>query len=118
MKRFTIGIIGAGTVGTGVYQLLKRKHAHLQKVAGVDIRVKLVCDVDKKKLRACGIRSQCQTRRYQDVLGDGDIQCVVELIGGIHPADRIIIATANISGAALLTRDEKILKYPNVETIW
>jgi PIN domain nuclease of toxin-antitoxin system len=33
-------------------------------------------------------------------------------------ADRIIIATANTLNAALLTKDEKILKYPNVQTIW
>jgi len=34
------------------------------------------------------------------------------------PADRIIIATAISMGAHLLTKDEKILKYPHVQTIW
>jgi len=34
------------------------------------------------------------------------------------PADRIIIATAISMGAPLLTKDEKILKYPHVQTIW
>ncbi len=34
------------------------------------------------------------------------------------PADRIIIATAVSMGAPLLTKDEKILKYPHVQTIW
>ena len=34
------------------------------------------------------------------------------------PADRIIIATAISMGAPLLTKDENILKYPHVHTIW
>jgi len=34
------------------------------------------------------------------------------------PADRIIIATAISSGVPLVTRDEKILNYPHVQTIW
>jgi PIN domain nuclease of toxin-antitoxin system len=34
------------------------------------------------------------------------------------PADRIIIATAITLGAALITKDDKIINYPYVETIW
>ena len=34
------------------------------------------------------------------------------------PADRIIIATALTMGAALVTKDEKILNYPHVKTVW
>ena len=34
------------------------------------------------------------------------------------PADRIIIATALSAGAPLVTKDEKLLNYPHVKTIW
>ena len=34
------------------------------------------------------------------------------------PADRIIIATATAIGAPLVTKDQKILKYPHVKSIW
>ncbi|MFZ5571542.1 MAG: type II toxin-antitoxin system VapC family toxin [Thermodesulfobacteriota bacterium] len=34
------------------------------------------------------------------------------------PADRIIIATALLLGAAVITKDEKIRNYPHVRTIW
>jgi PIN domain nuclease of toxin-antitoxin system len=34
------------------------------------------------------------------------------------PADRIIISTAITLGAALVTKDDKIISYPYVETIW
>lgn len=44
----------------------------------------------------------------------------VALPGQFHddPADRIIVATAIVSAAPLVTRDERILGYPHVETIW
>jgi PIN domain nuclease of toxin-antitoxin system len=44
----------------------------------------------------------------------------VFLPGDFHsdPADRIIVATAIIAGAPIVTRDEKILSYPYVETVW
>ena len=34
------------------------------------------------------------------------------------PADRIIIATAKAIGAHIVTKDEKILKYPHVKSVW
>lgn len=44
----------------------------------------------------------------------------VQLPGPLHPdpADRIIIATALTLGFPLITRDEKIARYPHVLTIW
>ena len=44
----------------------------------------------------------------------------VNLLQPLHrdPADRIIIATAISLGAPIVTKDEKILNYPHVQTIW
>lgn len=44
----------------------------------------------------------------------------VNLPGNLHndPADRIIIATARENGAHLLTSDQRIRKYPHIQTIW
>jgi len=42
------------------------------------------------------------------------------LPGKFHrdPADRIIVATARIHQMKLITKDQKIIDYPNVETVW
>jgi PIN domain nuclease of toxin-antitoxin system len=42
------------------------------------------------------------------------------LPGSLHrdPADRIIVSTAQVLGAGLVTRDERLRKYAHVETIW
>lgn len=44
----------------------------------------------------------------------------VELSGEFHsgPADRMIVATALATGGRLLTREDKILNYPHVMTLW
>ncbi len=44
----------------------------------------------------------------------------VRLPGPLHqdPADRIIVATALLLGATLVTKDAKLLRYPHVKTIW
>ena len=44
----------------------------------------------------------------------------VNLPESLHkdPADRIIIATAMVMGAPVVSKDEKILNYPHVQTIW
>ena len=43
-----------------------------------------------------------------------------ELPGPFHgdPADRIIVATARINGATLVTKDRKIIDYPHVKSAW
>ena len=42
------------------------------------------------------------------------------LPGEFHkdPADRIIVATARVHNLTLLTKDQKILDYPNVKSVW
>jgi len=44
----------------------------------------------------------------------------IQLPAPLHqdPADRIIIATTVVLGAVLITKDEKILQYPHVKTMW
>lgn len=47
-------------------------------------------------------------------------QLSVDLPEPFHadPADRMIVATARVLGAALVTSDRKILQYPHVQTVW
>ncbi|UCE51838.1 MAG: type II toxin-antitoxin system VapC family toxin [Desulfobacterales bacterium] len=42
------------------------------------------------------------------------------LPGNFHkdPADRIIVATARVSRSQLITKDQKIIEYPHVTTVW
>ncbi|MDN5331748.1 MAG: homoserine dehydrogenase [Tepidanaerobacteraceae bacterium] len=84
-----IGIMGLGTVGTGVVELLEKNQHVISQRLGEAINVKkiLVRDLSKK-------RTPCAegklTLRAEDILEDEEINIVVELMGGEEPAKSYI----------------------------
>jgi homoserine dehydrogenase len=90
MRRLTIGLIGLGTVGSGVVQLIKSRHRFVQDKFGVDLQLKSVCDlkIDPQFRRTLG--QTVYTKNYRTILNDPEIDVVTELIGGHHPALEII----------------------------
>jgi len=57
---------------------------------------------------------------FQFVPVDNEIAKLAVLLPDLHqdPADRIIVATARILGTTLITKDERLLSYPNIATLW
>ncbi len=81
-----IGLLGCGTVGSGVVKLLKQNEYTITQRAGVNIQIKRVLEKDIDKCLQLGIAPDCITSNIEDILNDEEIQIVVELIGGIQPA--------------------------------
>ncbi len=81
MKKLTIGLFGFGTVGEGLHQVL-------QKSKTVDAQIKRICvkNADKKR----SIDAQYFTTNAEDILGDPDINLVVELIDNADDSYRIV----------------------------
>src|SRR4051812_21484446 len=76
MGRVVLGMLGLGTVGTGVVRLLaQQRHLVLKKIA--------VRDASKQR----GIGAPCPvTGNANEVLDDPEIEIVVEVMGGEQPA--------------------------------
>ncbi len=57
---------------------------------------------------------------FQFVPVDNEIAKLAVLLPDLHqdPADRIIVATARILETTLITKDERLLSYPNIATLW
>ena len=91
MERIDIGLVGFGTVGSGVVKILKSRASFLGKKLGLRIHLKKICDVNLRRKRIVHVPAGVLTRDVKDVLEDPQIKLVVELIGGIHPAKEIII---------------------------
>lgn len=90
MKKMTVGLIGLGVVGAGVAKLIKAKQQFIKNKFDVEFELKTVCDLklDPKFLKEMG---KIQTTKdFNDILNDPDIDVVVELIGGLHPAYEIL----------------------------
>lgn len=90
MKQLTVGLIGLGTVGRGVAKLIKSRRDYVQKKFGVDLQIKTVCDLQWDASFVKSLGKVTTTRNYNDILNDPQINVVVELIGGHHPALEII----------------------------
>lgn len=106
-KNIKIGLIGFGTVGSGVYNLLKNNGEKIFERTGVHAEIKTICDLrlDDIKTQVDGINL---TTNWKDLLIDEEIDTVVELIGGIEPAKTMIIESLR-AGKNVVTANKKLL---------
>ncbi len=107
MKKLTIGLFGFGTVGEGLFQVL-------QKSKTVDAKIKRICikNVDKKR----SIDASYFTSNTEDILGDPDINLVVELIDNAEDSYRIV-KTAMERGKSVVSGNKAMLAVHMAEMI-
>ena len=86
-----VGIIGFGTVGTGTAKILLGNKDVISHRTGFDINLKKIADLDIKKSRGIKLPEGILTTNADDILNDPEINIVIELIGGIHPAKELIL---------------------------
>lgn len=89
-KKIQVAILGAGTVGTGVYKLIQRRAAVMETTIGAELEIKkiLVSNLAKKRE---GIDESLLIDNWQEIISDPEIQIVIEVMGGIEPAKTMII---------------------------
>ncbi|MGB6064086.1 MAG: homoserine dehydrogenase [Desulfomonilaceae bacterium] len=91
MREIAIGLIGFGTVGSGVVEILQRNRDILEARVGLPIRLKRIADKDIVSDRGVQVDPAMLTTNAREVLEDPDISIVVELIGGYEPAKSFIL---------------------------
>jgi homoserine dehydrogenase len=87
-----IGLIGCGTVGSGVAKLLRQNQEEITQKTGTPVIITKVLDRHPDICRQCGFTDEQIATDYQQILEDPEIDIVVELIGGIEPARSFILA--------------------------
>ena len=90
-KAVRVGLIGFGTVGTGVVKVLQQNADLITKRVGVPVSLVRIVDLDITTDRGVAIPKEVLTTNVRDILDDPDIDIVVELIGGHEPAKRFIL---------------------------
>ncbi len=103
-----VGLIGLGTVGTGVARGLLEKGHLLQQHVGARLVLKRVCDRNAQRLRALRVPASCVTRDAHAIVRDPEIQIVVELIGGLQPAKALILEAMR-RGKHVVTANKALL---------
>ena len=91
MKEIKVGLIGFGTVGSGVARILQKNSRLIEKRMGARLILKRIADVDLKTDRGVKLRPGVLTPRAEEVIRDPEIDIVMELIGGIEPEKTFIL---------------------------
>lgn len=108
MRKINVGLIGLGTVGCGVARALLERKSLFIKRSGVELALKKICDKDLSRKRAVTVDRRLLTNNAGDILNDKEIDIVIELIGGIHPAKEIIIEALK-KGKHVVTANKALL---------
>lgn len=109
MKRAVkIGLIGIGTVGTGVAKILLEKRELLELRVGIPLILKQAADQYLDRPRPVDLSSVALTESAEDVINNPEIDMVVELIGGYEPAKTFILKAIS-KGKHIVTANKALL---------
>ena len=108
MKPIQVGLLGIGTVGSGVFTVLTRNQEEIQRRAGRGIRIHTVADLNTQRAQDL-VQGQAQVvNDARKVIQNPEIDIVVELIGGYGIAkDLVLEAIAN--GKHVVTANKALI---------
>ncbi len=108
-----VAILGFGTVGSGVYEILKKSPDAIAKKAGDTLNIKYILDIrdfDDHPER------ELFTKDYNDILSDDDVKIVIEVMGGLTPAYDFTKA-ALLAGKTVVTSNKELVATHGTELI-
>jgi len=108
MRQVNLGIIGGGTVGSGVYEALQNNGSLMAARLDAQLNVVRVAVRDLKKKRAVKIPRALLTTDWREVVNDPEVQLVAELIGGTTTAREVVLAALKL-GKPVVTANKALL---------
>ena len=107
-KDIGIGLLGLGTVGSGLAEVLVTRADSLAEQAGIPLILKKVLVRDVNKQRSVALNTSLLTSRPEEILSHPEVDIVVELIGGEHPATEYI-EQAIANGKHVVTANKEVM---------
>lgn len=102
-----LGIIGLGTVGLGVIEILVKEKENLEK-KGAKLEIKYACDLDHNKVFPKYFDKTTLITDYRTILNDDEVDTIVELIGGDTIAKKIILEAIE-KGKNVITANKALI---------
>lgn len=103
-----IGLLGLGTVGTGVYRILTDNEENIKRKIGTGVEIKKILVRDVSKVRSVDIDPDKFTTRVEDILEDPEIKIIVEVMGNIEPT-LDYVSTALQKGKSVVTANKDMI---------
>jgi len=107
-KTVNVGLLGFGTVGSGVARILLEQSELLRQRAGMSIRLARICDLDITTSRGFPVASDILTDDVRSLIDDPELDIFIELIGGLEPA-RTFVLEAIQKGKHVITANKALL---------
>ncbi|ATF12429.1 homoserine dehydrogenase [Brevibacillus sp. HB1.4B] len=111
-----LGLMGFGTVGTGVVRIIQAHQEDLQKQTGLSIEVSRILVQDAEKSRNISSMEGALTTDPASLLDDPEIEVIVEVIGGIHPAKEYILGALE-RGKHVVTANKDLMALHGAEIL-
>ena len=108
ISRVGVGIVGFGTVGSGVAKILLENAALIRRRVGVPIELVRIADLDTTRDRGMALPAGVLVKDAKQILADPTIDIVVELVGGYDFAKRLILEAID-SGKSVVTANKALL---------
>ena len=108
MRKISVGIIGFGTIGSGVVKILQDNSDIIKKRLGVIVEVTKIADLDITTDRGIKVNPKILTTDAQEVINHPEVNVIVELIGGYEPARSLILQAIN-AGKHVVTANKALL---------
>ena len=108
MKQIRVGLLGFGTIGTGVVKVFQQNSELLKDRLGAELILSKIADLDITTDRGVDVPVGVLTTDAYEVLVNPEIDVVIELIGGYEPA-RSFVLKAIENGKHIVTANKALL---------
>jgi homoserine dehydrogenase len=115
-KKVKIGLMGLGTVGTGVIRLVEGHQNDLSQQTGLQIEISRVLVQNTSKERSINVQSDLMTTDPYTLLHDPEIDVIVEVMGGIEPTLGYILEALN-QGKHVVTANKDLMAIHGAEIL-
>ncbi len=106
-----IGVLGLGTVGTGVVKIINKRKNILKQTTGYEINIKKILVKDLEKPRKLEVEKHIITDKWKDILNEEDISIVVEVTGDIEKSYNYIVASLNAKKSVVTANKGVVSRY-------
>ena len=107
-KVINAALLGLGTVGTGVYKVLKNQEEEMTAKIGCKVKIRKILVRNLEKAAGKVDDPAVLTNSWEDIKADPSIDIIIELIGGIEPA-RTYILDALHAGKHVVTANKDLI---------
>jgi len=108
MRTIGVGLIGLGTVGSGVVEILRAHRDDFSRRAGVDIELVKAADRDASRGAALNLPEGVFVTDAAEVIADERVDVVIELIGGTNAA-KVVVLSALRAGKSVVTANKALM---------